>query len=117
MLTSHNLPSFSRNLIFDFPADWIGDTNLVIWAQQAATRRQSLGWGQSIRGRLGTPRTGMTPGGKQLQTAMPCKYVDQLTGDELKAAWLFLQSLPALPRVNQGRTVKPLETFKWNGRR
>ena len=43
-----------------------------------------------------TLRTGMTPGGKQLKSAMPWKYFGQMTDDELKAVWLYLQSLPAL---------------------
>ena len=49
---------------------------------------------------IATLRTGMTPGGKQLKDVMPWKYFGQMTDDELKAVWLYLQSLPALP---QGR--------------
>ncbi len=45
-----------------------------------------------------TLRTGVTPGGKHLKSAMPWKYVGQMTDDELKAVWLYLQSLPALPQ-------------------
>ena len=45
-----------------------------------------------------TMRTGVTPGGKQLIDFMPWKYFGQMTDDELKAVWLYLQSLPALPR-------------------
>jgi mono/diheme cytochrome c family protein len=45
-----------------------------------------------------TLRTGMTPGGKQLKSVMPWKYFGQMTDDELKAVWLYLQSLPALPQ-------------------
>jgi mono/diheme cytochrome c family protein len=45
-----------------------------------------------------TVRTGVTPGGKQLRSEMPWKYLGQMTDDELKAVWLFLQSLPALPQ-------------------
>ena len=43
-----------------------------------------------------TLRTGVTPGGKQLKSVMPWKYFGQMTDDELKAVWLYLQSLPAL---------------------
>jgi len=43
-----------------------------------------------------TMRTGVTPGGKQLNSAMPWKYLGQMTDDELKAVWLYLQSLPKL---------------------
>jgi len=45
---------------------------------------------------IATLRTGMTPGGKQLKDVMPWKYFGQMTDDELKAVWLYLQSLPAL---------------------
>ena len=43
-------------------------------------------------------RTGVTPSGNQLTHYMPWKYVGQMTDDELKAVWLYLQSLPALPQ-------------------
>ena len=45
-----------------------------------------------------TMRTGVTPAGKHLKSAMPWKYFGQMTDDELKAVWLYLQSLPALPQ-------------------
>ena len=41
-------------------------------------------------------RTGLTPGGRQLDERMPWEYYGQMTDEELKAVWLFLQSLPAL---------------------
>lgn len=40
-------------------------------------------------------RTGVTPGGRRLSDEMPWAYVGQMTDDELKAIWLYLQSLPA----------------------
>jgi cytochrome c553 len=50
-----------------------------------------------------TLRTGVTPGGYQLNNcpvcgpdSMPWRYLGQMTDDELKALWLYLQSLPAL---------------------
>jgi mono/diheme cytochrome c family protein len=43
-----------------------------------------------------TLRTGVTPSGHQLIDIMPWKYFGQMTDDELKAVWLYLQSLPAL---------------------
>lgn len=43
-----------------------------------------------------TLRTGVTPSGHQLKDVMPWKYFGQMTDDELKAVWLYLQSLPAL---------------------
>jgi cytochrome c553 len=45
-----------------------------------------------------TLRTGVTPGGHQLKDFMPWKYFGKMTDDELKAVWLYLQSLPALPQ-------------------
>ena len=47
-----------------------------------------------------TLRTGITPSGHQLKDVMAWKYFGQMTDDELKAVWMYLQSLPALP---QGR--------------
>lgn len=43
-------------------------------------------------------RTGVTPSGHKLKDVMPWKYFGQMTDDELKAVWLYLQSLPALPQ-------------------
>ena len=45
---------------------------------------------------VATMRTGITPSGHQLKGEMPWKYLGQMTDDELKAVWLYLQSLPAL---------------------
>jgi len=45
---------------------------------------------------IATMRTGVTPGGHALKDFMPWKYFGQMTDDELKAVWLYLQSLPAL---------------------
>ena len=45
---------------------------------------------------IATMRTGVTPNGHQLKEVMPWKYFGQMTNDELKAVWLYLQSLPAL---------------------
>ena len=47
-----------------------------------------------------TLRTGVTPGGHRMKNFMPWKYFGRMTDDELKAVWLYLQSLPPLP---QGR--------------
>jgi hypothetical protein len=43
-------------------------------------------------------RAGVTPSGHHLIKVMPWKYFGQMTDDELKAVWLYLQSLPALPQ-------------------
>ena len=48
---------------------------------------------------MATLRTGVTPGGHQLNEYMPWKYVGQMTDEELRAVWLYLQSLPALGQV------------------
>ena len=45
---------------------------------------------------IATLRTGMTPSGHQLKESMPWKYFGQMTDDELKALWMYLQSLPSL---------------------
>jgi cytochrome c553 len=45
---------------------------------------------------IATMQTGVTPSGHQLTRFMPWKYFGQMTDDELKAVWLYLQSLPAL---------------------
>ena len=47
---------------------------------------------------IATMRTSVTPGGHPLKDFMPWKYFGQMTDDELKAVWLYLQSLPALPQ-------------------
>jgi mono/diheme cytochrome c family protein len=43
-----------------------------------------------------TLRTGVTPGGRQLDERMPWKFFGQMTDEELRAVWQYLQSLPAL---------------------
>ena len=45
-----------------------------------------------------TMRTGVTPSGHKLSDFMPWKYLGQMTDDELKAVWMYLQSLPPLPQ-------------------
>ena len=41
-------------------------------------------------------RTGVTPGGDQLDKEnMPWDHFAQMTDDELKAVWLYLKSVPA----------------------
>jgi cytochrome c553 len=47
---------------------------------------------------IATLRTGVTPNGHQLKEVMPWKYFSKMTDDELKAVWLYLQSLPTLPQ-------------------
>lgn len=45
-----------------------------------------------------TLRTGVTPTGHKLIGMMPWKYFGQMTDDELRAVWMYLQSLPSLPQ-------------------
>ncbi len=49
---------------------------------------------------INTLRSGMTPAGKTMNPEMPWPYFGQMSDEELKALWLYLQALPALP---QGR--------------
>jgi mono/diheme cytochrome c family protein len=43
-----------------------------------------------------TIRTGVTPEGRQLNIDMPWMYYARMSDEELRALWLYLQSLPAL---------------------
>jgi cytochrome c553 len=45
---------------------------------------------------INTLRTGTTPSGRLLKEDMPWKYFGKMSDDELRALWLYLQSLPAL---------------------
>jgi cytochrome c553 len=49
---------------------------------------------------IATLRSGTTPSGRELNEEMPWPYFGQMTDDELKALWIYLQSLPAM---EQGR--------------
>ena len=45
---------------------------------------------------INTLRTGVTPGGRSLDSEnMPWEYFTKMTDDELEAIWMYLQSLPA----------------------
>lgn len=46
-------------------------------------------------------RTGQRPNGKQIHPFMPWANVGQMTDDELKATWAYLQSVPAKPDGNR----------------
>lgn len=47
---------------------------------------------------INTIRTGVTPGGHQLSEHMPWETYKLFTDDELKAIYMYLQSLPKLPQ-------------------
>lgn len=44
-----------------------------------------------------TMRTGINPAGKALDSFMPYRYIGRLTDDELRAIYLYLKTLPAMP--------------------
>jgi mono/diheme cytochrome c family protein len=50
---------------------------------------------------VNTIRTGVKPNGSQLSDRMPWKNYRLFYDDELKAIWLFLQSLPKLPQYTK----------------
>jgi len=50
---------------------------------------------------INTLRTGVTPSGHQLSDNMPWKDFGNMTDDELKAIWMYLQSLPKLPQYTE----------------
>jgi len=50
---------------------------------------------------INTLRTGVTPSGHQLSDNMPWKDFRNMTDDELKAIWMYLQSLPKLPQYTE----------------
>jgi hypothetical protein len=50
-----------------------------------------------------TMRQGITPGGRQLSDFMPWKTLGQLSDEELRAVWLYLQAQPALPAQTSAR--------------
>lgn len=75
---------------FGPPGDQIPTPNLTPGGELAA-------WSEAEF--IATLRTGVTPTGRQLGEDMPWQYFGQMTDDELKALWLFLQSLP---RLEQG---------------
>jgi mono/diheme cytochrome c family protein len=57
---------------------------------------EMIGWSEEQF--IATMRTGITPGGKQIIDFMPWRYFGRMTDDELKAVWMYLQSLPPLPQ-------------------
>ena len=47
-------------------------------------------------------RSGMTPEGTVLDSEMPWMYFGQMTDDELKALWMYLQALPVMEQGGVG---------------
>ncbi len=58
-----------------------------------------VGWSEADF--FATLRTGVTPTGRQLSDSMPWKGLGKMTDDELRAVWLFLNSLAPLPTAQQ----------------
>ena len=50
---------------------------------------------------INTIRTGVTPGGHPLNEHMPWQVYKLFTDDELKAIYIYLQSLPKLPQYTK----------------
>jgi cytochrome c5 len=50
---------------------------------------------------LAAIKTGALPNGKTLTDAMPWKVFSTLTDDEIKAAWMYIHSLPVMPTPKQ----------------
>jgi mono/diheme cytochrome c family protein len=46
-------------------------------------------------------RTGMKPDGTQIDVFMPWRFIGQMTDEELRAIWLYVQSVPARETVVQ----------------
>ena len=46
-----------------------------------------------------TMHTGLASGGRHLDEQMPWKFYGQMTDEELRAVWLYLQSLPAMEQA------------------
>jgi mono/diheme cytochrome c family protein len=72
---------------FGPPGEEVLSPNLTPGGPLAAWREEDF---------IKTMRSGETPGGKVLSEDMPWKSYGTMTDDELKAVWLYLQSLPAL---------------------
>jgi mono/diheme cytochrome c family protein len=81
---------------FNFNGRTIREGGNVYVALNLTRGGEMIGWSEEQF--ITTMRTGVTPGGKQLIDFMPWKYFGQMTDDELKAVWMYLQSLPPLPQ-------------------
>jgi mono/diheme cytochrome c family protein len=77
---------FSGGPIAGAPPDWPPPPNLTPGGELA-------GWSEEDF--ITAMRTGVTPIGRQLRNEyMPWELIGQMTDDELKSVWLYLQSLP-----------------------
>jgi mono/diheme cytochrome c family protein len=76
---------------FGPPGQEVPTPNLTPGGEMAAWSEQDF---------IDTMRSGVTPSGHKLKEEMPWKSFGQMTDDELKAAWMYLHSLPSM---QQGR--------------
>lgn len=87
--------TMSGGVIPGFPSDWPPAPNLTF----GAGSRLPI-WGES--GFMQTLRTGVTPEGDTIIAKyMPWEAYAFMTDDELKAVWVYLQSLEPLPYGNR----------------
>lgn len=86
-------PGFSGGPIPGVPPEWPAAANLTPGGTLANWSEQEL---------IDALRHGITPEGKELDPQyMPWPTFGQMTDDELKAIWLYLQSLPATETGNR----------------
>jgi len=82
-------PNLSGGKIPGAPPDWPAAANLTSHATSRVTRWTEEQFMQTVRTRV-------RPDGTALNPIMPAAFA-QLTDQELKALWTYLQSLPAIP--------------------
>ena len=83
--TGCNGPGLSGGAILGAPPDWPPAANITVAGA-------INGWSEADF--IQTIRTGIDPSGHQLVSEMPYKLYANMTDDELKAIWVFLQSMP-----------------------
>jgi mono/diheme cytochrome c family protein len=87
--------TMSGGIIPGMPADWPPAPNLTPGSGSALPSWTEAGF-------IATIRTGTTPNGKQLRSQyMPWTSYQYMNDDELRAVWLYLQSLPPLDYGNR----------------
>lgn len=78
--------NYSGGLIPGAPPDTVPASNITPGGEMG-------GWSEADF--IQAMRTGVTPGGQEMDPFMPWKNIGKMTDDELKALWMYLQSLPA----------------------
>jgi hypothetical protein len=66
----------------------------MAWASNLTPGGDPGGWSEADF--IAAMRTGITPSGQALIPEMPWQLYGKMTDEELRAVWLYLQSLPAL---------------------